>query len=323
MTTTLPGELRDVFRQFVTTEYVTVDSTGQPIAWPVTPYPDDAHGCIDVTTGLGYPKKARAAEANPRVALLFSDPTGSGLDAPPMVLVQGTAAVDAKDLQANAKRYRAESMAKLPAVKELMPPRFLDRFIGWYTTRLYVKVRPERVFVWPAGDVEAEPQLFDAHLEEVRSGHNEEPEEPRTETEGGGEVWDERIDELGDRYDTAVLAIVSPDGFPFAVRLPVTVDRAARRIRFDRVPVGVPLHEGRACVTAHDHHPAFKWQRNFQVRGDLVEGEDGDWALVPHKCVGGLELPPTSKLQQYKLNARKMLRFRKIAKQELARRKGA
>ena len=35
-------------------------------------------GAIDVTTGLGYPKKANDAAANPKVALLFSEPTGSG-----------------------------------------------------------------------------------------------------------------------------------------------------------------------------------------------------------------------------------------------------
>jgi hypothetical protein len=73
-------------------------------------------------------------------------------------------------------------------------------------------------------------------------------------------------------------------------------------------------------VTAHDHDPRFKWQRNFQVRGDLVE-EDGAWALVPQKLVGGFELPPVSTLARYRLNARKFLRFRKIAQKELRERR--
>ena len=38
--------------------------------------------------------------------------------------------------------------------------------------------------------------------------------------------------------------------------------------------------------------PDFTWQQNFQVRGDLVYVEDG-WALIPHKLVGGFELPPS------------------------------
>ena len=84
-------------------------------------------------------------------------------------------------------------------------------------------------------------------------------------------------------------------------------------------PVGAPLQPGLACITAHDHAPDFAWQRNFQVRGDLVEDEAG-WALVPHKLVGGFELPPGSALSRYRLNARKMVRFRKIAKREQAKR---
>ena len=78
-----------------------------------------------MTTGLGYPKKAYDARANPKVALLFSDPTGSGIDEPPMVLVQGIARVDDRDLDANRERYWEESVEKLPATKDMHPPEFL------------------------------------------------------------------------------------------------------------------------------------------------------------------------------------------------------
>ena len=65
--------------------------------------------------------------------------------------------------------------------------------------------------------------------------------------------------------------------------------------------------------------PTSRWQRNFQVRGDLVE-DDGGWAVVPHQLVGGLELPPVSKLELYRINGRKVARFRREAKRELRRR---
>ena len=65
---------------------------------------------------------------------------------------------------------------------------------------------------------------------------------------------------------------------------------------------------------AHEHEPDFNWQRNFQVRGDLVEDDDG-WALVPHKLVGGFELPPTGMVARTRQNWKKMQRFRKIHKQ--------
>jgi hypothetical protein len=89
----------------------------------------------------------------------------------------------------------------------------------------------------------------------------------------------------------AVLSWVGPDGFPIAIRVPVALEPQARRIRIDAVPAGLPLAEGRACLTAHAHGAEFKWQENFQVRGDLTRLADDDWALVPHKLVGGFELP--------------------------------
>jgi hypothetical protein len=321
VTATLPQQVQRVFDRFVTTEYTTIDHRGQPITWPVTPYYSLGDQCIDVTTGLGYPKKAHDARTNPKVALLFSDPTGSEVERAPQVLVQGTAQVDDRDLGANRERYARESLEKLPRTKQMMPPKPVRRMFGWYFTRIYVHVRPERVYVWPEGDPTQEPQLLDAHIEEVRSGHAEEPPAEHVPREGGPEEWDRRMDELGERYGTAVLTLVAPDGFPFSVRVPITVDREARRVRIGTEPLGVPLQPGLACLTAHDHHPQFLWQRNFQVRGDLVEDEGG-WALAPHKLVGGFELPPTSMLARYRLNFRKMLRFRKTARQELARRNG-
>jgi len=319
MTATLPEDVRDVFDRFITTEYTTIDSRRQPIAWPVTPYYRDGDEVIEVTTGLGYPKKANDARSNPQVSLLFSDPTGSGLDGPAQVLVQGTAEIDDRDLDANRERYWRESGEKLPATKDMHPPKLLRGMFGWYYTRLYVRVRPERVFAWPGGDPTGEPAVHDSHLEEVRSGHSEEPTAPHAPEQGGPALWDERIDELGRRYQSAVLSWVAPDGFPLSVRVPVEPDAGARKIEIGAEPEGLPLTEGRACLVAHRHAPDLKWQENFQVRGDLVRS-NGGWALVPHKLVGGFELPNESQLAVMKRNFTKARRFRKIARRELRER---
>jgi hypothetical protein len=320
MTSTLPPELREVFDRFITTEFVTVDAKGQPIAWPVTPYHHPDEGCIDVTTGIGYPKKADDAERHPQVALLFSDPNGSGLTDAPMVLVQGTARVDEADMKHNRDRYAREAAAKLPAAQKGQPPKLLRGMFAWYYDRIYVHVRPERVYVWPQGDPSLEPTLYDCHVEEVRSGHDELPGEPPAAPAGGAAAWDERLDSIGSRtYPTAVLALISPDGFPFAIRVPVRADREAGVVRIERDAVGVPWQPGLACLTVHDHDPDFTWQRNFQVRGDLAEDDEG-WILTPHKLVGGFELPPGSLISRLRLNAEKVKRFKKIAKERQARR---
>jgi hypothetical protein len=320
MTRTLPADVQQVFERFITTEYTTIDAKGQPITWPVTPYYRAGDGAIDITTGLGYPKKADDAARNRRVSLLFSDPTGSSLEEACAVLVQGTAEVDDRDLVANRERSARESLEKLPATKSMYPPKPIRGMFSWYFTRLYVYVRPERVFIWKNGDFAGEPELFGSHMEEVRSHHSEEPEIDPPAPEGGRIAWDERLEQLGRRHPTAVLSIVGPDGFPLSCRLEVEPDRDAGRIRLGRLPEWLPTATMKACLCAHAHHPQFLWQTNFQVRGDIVQ-EGEEWSLVPHRLIGGFELPE-SKLAAYRANFGKMLRFRKIAKRELARRGG-
>jgi hypothetical protein len=236
VTASLPTEVQLVFNSFVATEYTTVDRRGQPICWPAKPSYQPGDPCIDVTTAPADPDSVPDARVNPKVALLFSEPAGSGMDDAPQVLVQGMAHVDEGDL---------------------------------------VRVRPERVYVWPSGDPTREPQLFDAHMEEVRSGHDEEPEGPQADAEGGAPSWDERIDAL-EGGQGAVLSLVAPDGFPFSVRVPVAIDRSARCVRIGGGVIGVPVQAGLACLTA---------SHRVQVRGDLMEAADG-WVLVPHRTIG-------------------------------------
>jgi hypothetical protein len=321
VTASLPQEVRAAFERFVTCEFTTIDARQQPITWPVTPYYSPGAASIDTTTGLGYPKKADDARRNPQVAMLFSDPTGSGIETGIQVLVQGTAEVDDRDLRANNERYRRESAAKLGGASWVRIPSILHAAVAWYANRIYVKVRPERVFAWPDGDLAAPPDCHGARVEEVRSGHSEEPLRPHEPPAGGGVAWDRRIEELGRRHPTAVLAWVAPDGFPLSVRVPVSLDASARRISIGAEPAGLPLTEGRVCLTAHAHSPDFNWRENFQVRGDLARRADGGWDLVPHRLVGGLELPDAGPLGRYRGAVRRSLRLQRRALRELRERR--
>jgi hypothetical protein len=317
VTASLPPEVQDVFAKFITTEFTTVDARQQPITWPVTPYYETGGPTIDITTGIGYPKKADDAARHPRVAMLFSEPEGSGVESGIEVLVQGTAHINDADLDANRERYKREVVVKLPATAKMNPPAFIQKRLNWYYSRIYVEVRPERVFVWPDGDPTSPPEILDSHLEEVRSGHVEEPLEPHVPAAGGATAWDSRFTELGSRYEEAVLSWVGPDGFPIASRLPISLDERERRILLHAEPAGLPMVAGRACLTAHSHAPDFTWQQNFQVRGDLVE-DGGDWSLVPHKVVGGFELPKgITRMRDFIKNHR---RFHRTAKARISAR---
>jgi len=319
----LPTEVQAVFGRFVTTEYTTIDRRGQPITWPVVPYYRPGGPCIDVSTALGTPKKADDAAANPQVALLFSDPTGSGLSDPPMVLVQGLADVDDRDLRANRDRYMRESLEKLPGT--VKPPEVIKRLgvLDWYYERIYVHVRPQRVYVWPGGVISAAPEVFEASALEVHADDGEEPDRVGVASADDGGVWDPRIEELAGRFRTVVLSIVGHDGFPLSVRVPVRVNSAKRWFWIESELAGIPLVPGRACLTAHTHVPDRSskwWQRNVQVRGDLAQ-QEGGWVLVPCKLVSGFEVS-TSAVVTTARNLRRIWRFRRTARGERARRSG-
>ena len=87
---TVPEDLVAVVDAYRTCEFLTVNRSGLPIAWPTVcdRRPD---GTFLISTSIGLPQKAFNVRRNPAVALLFSDPTASGLDGAPAVLVQGTA----------------------------------------------------------------------------------------------------------------------------------------------------------------------------------------------------------------------------------------
>jgi len=141
-----------------------------------------------------------------------------------------------------------------------------------------MRVRPERVYVWQRANLDDEPELYDSHVDEVRSAHNEEPEIDHAPPEGGPSAWDERLAALGTTHERAVLAFVGPDGFPFAVRVPVRADAGAGVVRIGADPVGAPIESGIACLCAAD----------LRVRGDLEE-DHGGWSLRPHAMVGAAD----------------------------------
>ena len=264
----LPVEVREVFDRFLVCEYASLTRAGRPVTWAVTPYVSP--GTLDVSTGLSYPDKAERARRNPRVALLYSDPTGSGLDSAPVVLVEGLATVRDADLQAGTDRYVRESLRKTTGM-DGVPWLYLRR-LGWYFSRVWVEVTPETVTWWPGGDLSAEPRTWRADTVDAPPS-DPAPRGPRAPSRTAAPVdWRPYADRgvaLG-----APVATMVRDGRPVTVRT-----RAAERTDDGftlTLPAGVAAVAGPVCLTFHRFGPGLEWQENVVLLGTAVPGAHDD-----------------------------------------------
>ena len=281
-------------------EYTTVDARQQPITWPVTPYYADGAADDRRHHRPRLPEEGRRRARNPQVALLFSDPTGSGIESGIRVLVQGTAEVDDRDLDANRERYWRESPEKLPGDEGHAPAEAPRGMFGWYYARIYVKVRPERVFVWPDGDLAARARRSTTPTSRrcaratarSRSSRTRPPRAAPTPGTSASSELGERYDDRRARLGRRRTASRSSARLPVAAR-PRRAGRSrsapARRAAAARGPrlPDRPLARARLHLAGELPGPRRPRPRR---RG---------WALVPHRLIGGFELPDEGPLARY------------------------
>lgn len=159
----LPVDVRDVLSRFLCCELATLGRDGTPTAWPAVPLFLPDRGRFLLTTSIGFSVKATNIRRDPRVSLLYSDPTGSGLTDAPSVLVQGTAtAVDevqthGADLDAH---WRLVS-SRQPVSRRFSATAPARWFMDWYFMRLLIYVTPIRALWWPGRDTSAAPERLD------------------------------------------------------------------------------------------------------------------------------------------------------------------
>ena len=199
------------------------------------------------------------------------------------------------------------------------PPAFIRKRMTWYYVRLYIYVRPERVFVWPGGDFSQEPTLYGARVDEVRTKHSVEPEVPLPQPEGGSAAWDERMDELGRHHRTAVLSLVGPDGFPLSSRVAIEPDRAAgaraagraARAGCRRTPRG-PASRRTSTIPTSSGRPTSRC-----AGISCAKTVAGRWCRTSSSADSSSR---SRSSQTVRKNFRSVLRYRKKAKAELAKR---
>lgn len=161
-TITLPGGVAAVFREFRTCELTTLAKDGTPVTWPIEPFYLPEKGEFLISTSIGMPQKALNIRRNPRVSLLFSTPTGSGLVDPPTVLVQGDACVS-EEIVTTFKGELAEfgrtAFARQPAAELYSRNALLRHLFDWYYMRLFIYVTPRRILWWETGDQNQTPRI--------------------------------------------------------------------------------------------------------------------------------------------------------------------
>lgn len=158
-----PPGVEAVFRAFRTCEFSTLTRDGVPVAWPLISIWRPEEGRFLLTTSIGLPRKAFNIRRDARVSLLFSDPTASGLERPPAVLVQGDAEVSDRVITSPAgfEDYWERIFRIQPAGKMYGANWLTRRLLDWYYMRLYISVRPRRILWWPEGDFERTPEEVD------------------------------------------------------------------------------------------------------------------------------------------------------------------
>ena len=150
----LPPEVAAVFREFRVCELTTLAQDGTPTTWPLAArYQPD--GRFLMTTSIGFPQKAFNIRRNPRVSMLFSDSTGSGLNTPPAVLVQGDAVAEDKiitSVEGLEEYWRETIFRRQPASEIIGGNAITPKLMDWYYMRLLIFVTPRLIQWWPNGD---------------------------------------------------------------------------------------------------------------------------------------------------------------------------
>jgi hypothetical protein len=150
----LPPEVEDVFEEFRTCEMSTLARDGTPITWPTLPFWYSDKKRFTITTSIALAQKALNVRRNPRVSLLFSNPTASGIENPLAVLVQGDAEAP-DEIETSVAGFEDELRKvsrRQPASRVYGNDPLTRHFMDWYFMRLMIYVKPHRILWWPGAD---------------------------------------------------------------------------------------------------------------------------------------------------------------------------
>ncbi|HEX2313499.1 MAG TPA: pyridoxamine 5'-phosphate oxidase family protein [Thermomonospora sp.] len=219
---------------------------------------------IGLSTPIAYTQKVANVRRDGRVALLYSDFTGSGLPGDTAVLVQGTATVPdvpVASFEEMADYWRA-ILPRTPGIVHALADEGYRRAMDWYYWRLPIHVVPERVQVFkatPAGGAWEPPPPSGPSCLRVR-------------------------DAMG-RYPTAVLSGRDATGHPCSARATISISGHADDILV-RPSQPYAAEPGTSALLWHRHDGEYGHMSTLLVTGDAAPGGP-EWTFTPGTVPGG------------------------------------
>ena len=159
----------DVIDNYFTCEFTTLSRDGSPVTWPWTPrILEDSRFLL--TTSIGLPQKAFNIRRNPKVSMLFSEPTGSGVSEPGAVLIQGDATAEDRivtDMLSDADLAALWETLVIRQPAGTLWSSWLGKRMWWsYYMSILIYVTPRRAWFWPTRDFASSPD--ELNVSEVR-----------------------------------------------------------------------------------------------------------------------------------------------------------
>jgi hypothetical protein len=157
----MPASYLDVIDRYFTCEFTTLSRDGSPVTWPVTPRLLE-DGRFLLTTSIGLPQKAFNIRRNPKVSMLFSEPTGSGVAEAGAVLICGDATAEDRIVTDVSSDKELVALLETLAIRQpagALWSSWLGKRLWWsYYMRILIYVTPRRAWFWPRRDFASAPE---------------------------------------------------------------------------------------------------------------------------------------------------------------------
>lgn len=152
----LPEPVEELLRAALVAELTVIDEKGSPVTYPLIPLYDGER--VYMTSSVLFSKKLEHIKANPRVSVTITDETATPVEEFSRTTIQGDARIVEDDLHSGWERILPLWTEKEPIIKDLVKKRFA---MPLFWERAMIEILPRRVYLWPGGRTDREPQVFE------------------------------------------------------------------------------------------------------------------------------------------------------------------